>query len=197
LAIIVRDDEQMSVKLDGVHEDRVSLNVHHLRVRLWRKLFGLMGAAVPAHPLAEFVSKPAAKETWEAIQRVSHSNALAYRKAFPYLTNIQGKASSIWPTWDKERRRLEYQMPFNERFWRADEVHDESFSWDAKSRATEISPTGIQGFIVALPVSWTEGENNLSDMNLTLMATRILPREDDRAFAGFDEDGGVGVTHRS
>lgn len=38
----------------------------------------------------------------------------------------------------------------------------------------------IQGFIVALPVSWTKGENNLSAMNLTILAEtdpEIVPQQ--------------------
>jgi phospholipase D1/2 len=194
LAVVVRDDEQISVKLDGVHNDLVSRNVHNLRLQLWRKLFGLMGSAVPAHSLSEVIGKPAAQETWEAIQRVSHSNALAYKMAFPYLASMDGKPSSIWPTWDKDRRSLKSHMPFNERFWRDDEVLDERVTWDAKSRATETSPTGIQGFIVALPVTWTEGENNVSGMNLSVLANNLVPHEDGRALASVNEAEGVRFT---
>lgn len=43
LAVILRDDEQVKVSLDGVHQDLVSANVRRLRVQLWKKLFGFMG----------------------------------------------------------------------------------------------------------------------------------------------------------
>jgi phospholipase D1/2 len=128
---------------------------------------------------------------------MSHSNALAYQKAFPYLPRVDGEASAIWPTWNKAARGLKHHMPFNERFWRDDAVLDESFTWDAKSRAIETSPTGIQGFIVELPVTWTEGENNVSGMNLSVLADNILPREDGRALASVNKDEGVGVTHQA
>ena len=62
-------------------------------------------------------------------------------------------------------------MPFHERFWRdADILRDKSHSWEAQTRAPESAPVGVEGFIVALPVTWTAGENNISGMNLTLLA---------------------------
>ena len=67
-------------------------------------------------------------------------------------------------------------MPFNERFWRVNSIHDELFTWDAKSRAKESAPKGVQGFIVALPTTWTDGESNVSGMNNFLMAgNRSVP----------------------
>lgn len=180
LAVIVRDDEQKSVNLDGVKPVMVSSCVNGLRVRLWKKLFGLMGGAHPAHSLADVVGKPAAKETWEAIQKVAYANAQAYKDAFPFLPAVQPKPSSIWPTWSKAKRALNYHMPFNERFWRDDEVRDLAYSWHAKSRAKEKSPKTVQGFIVSLPLSWTAGENNLSAMNLTMLAKtdpEIVPQQ--------------------
>jgi phospholipase D1/2 len=189
LAVIVRDDEALKVKLDGVHEERVSANVHYLRVRLWKKLFGLMGGAHPATGLASVVDKPAARDTWEAIQRVAHANALAYQKAFPFLATVEGEPSPIWPTWDRSKRSLKSHMPFNERFWRPDEVMDEPLSWEAKARVKESAPINIQGFIVALPVSWTAGEDNSSNMNLTLLANNGRSENESRYFtsAGKDE----------
>jgi hypothetical protein len=60
---------------------------------------------------------------------------------------------------------------------------DEPLSWEAKSRAQESAPAAIQGFIVALPVSWTAGEDNSSKMNLTLLANNRDPEKDIRHFA--------------
>ena len=173
LAVIVRDDEQMNVKLDGIRQDPVSASVHNLRVRLWKKLFGLMGGAEPAHSLSAVIDKPAAHTTWEEIQRVAYENALAYQNAFPFLAKVHGEPSSIWPAWEKNKRKLKYHMPFEERFWRGDDVMDETFSWNAKSRSLESSPKGVQGFVVALPTSWTDGESNISGMNLTLLANHV------------------------
>lgn len=171
LAVVVRDDAHVKASLDGVGADTVSKEVHKLRVRLWNKLFGLSdGAAAPAGALASVIAHPAASATIKAIQRVADGNAQAYAKAFPFLAHMGGAASSIWPTWNNAAKKLDYHMPFAERFWRADEVRDEMFTWDAKQRARESAPVGVQGFIVALPLTWTAGENNISGMNLTMLA---------------------------
>jgi hypothetical protein len=76
LAVIARDDEQINVKLNGVTEDPVSANVHQLRKRLWKKLFGLMGSHNPATSLQGVLDKPAAKATWEAIQKVAMTESV-------------------------------------------------------------------------------------------------------------------------
>lgn len=186
LAITVRDDKQIAVKLDGVRQDFVSSNVHQLRVRLWQKHFGLLGSDKPAGDLMSYVDKPAAKETWRAIQNMAHSNALAYQHAFPFLARVQGKPSSIWPTWDKKTKRLHSHMPFSERFWRTDRVTDTPLSWEASKLKTENTPSKILGFIVELPVSWTAGENNSSGMNLTLLAESDFSGEADQLVADAD-----------
>lgn len=171
LAVVVRDDNQTDVELDGVDSDKVSVNVHDLRVRLWKKLFGLTDGATPAKGLIKHLLRPAAPDTWEAIQKVALANAEAYAKAFAFLARPSGKPSSIWPTWNARTRSLEHHMPFHERFWRdADILRDKSHSWEAQTRAPESAPVGVEGFIVALPVTWTAGENNISGMNLTLLA---------------------------
>jgi len=183
LAVIVRDDEHMTVKLDGLHQDFVSASVHQLRVRLWKKLFGLMGSSEPAQELAGVVNSPAAQQTWELIQTVANSNALAYRKAFPFLADVDERPSSIWPTWVRQTRSLKSYMPFSERFWRRKEITDESLSWEAKGHSVESTPSNIKGFIVALPTSWTMGENNSSGMNLTLLANNQTLHDDDQQIA--------------
>jgi len=175
LAIMVRDDASTKIKLDGVDLDVVSANVHDLRIRLWKKLFGLTDGAVPATSLSGVLDKPAAKATWRAIQKVANTNAEAYRKSFQYLAAASGDPSSIWPLWNKEKRKLNFQMPFNECFWREEEVKEKFSSWEAKKRAPETTPVGVQGFIVALPVLWTSGENNVSGMNLTMLANVEKP----------------------
>lgn len=135
------------------------------------KLFGLTDGATPAKGLIKHLLRPAAPDTWEAIQKLALANAEAYAKAFAFLARPSGKPSSIWPTWNARTRSLEHHMPFHERFWRdADILRDKSHSWEAQTRAPESAPVGVEGFIVALPVTWTAGENNISGMNLTLLA---------------------------
>jgi phospholipase D1/2 len=187
LAIIVRDDAQIMVKLNGRDQDPVSSTVHGLRQRLWLKLFGFAGGTSPVQSLKAMISRPAAPETWRAIQATAQRNALIYRKAFPFLPAADGTPSSIWPTWNSQRRVLEFFMPFNEQFWRSREIRDESLTWDAKQRAPESIPAGIEGYVVALPTQWTFGENNLSGMNLSMLAN--IPSVSPAVAANTQEDG--------
>lgn len=173
LAIIVNDDTKEQAYINGKDLVDVGAAIHDLRIRLWQKLFGLTdGAAHPASELAAVITRPGDPATWKAIQKVAMSNAAAYQVAFRFLPNpgTPDTPSSIWSTWDKNLGKLQYYMPFNERFWRDPEPRDESFTWDAKGKAPESTPIGIKGFIVALPITWTHQENNRSRMNLTLLA---------------------------
>jgi len=46
-------------------------------------------------------------------------------------------------------------MPFSEEFW--------------KKPPVVAKPAGIKGFICALPLEWTQGENNHPGMNMILL----------------------------
>lgn len=169
LAVIMHDDSPISVPLDGKNIQNVGVSAHNLRKALWRKHFGLMSGSAAATELGAALDKPADPETWRVIQKVAANNAVAYRKAFPFLPALD-KATSIWPTWNKDESKLEGYMPFNERFWRDPGPRAESFTWDAKKLLPERAPVGVRGFIVALPIMWTQGEDNNSGMNLTTLA---------------------------
>lgn len=193
LALIIKDDSEVSVALDGTTAVKVSAKVHDFRVRLWKKLFGITGNVSPASSLAGLVNQPAAQATWEAIQQVAERNATAYSRAFAYLPRSDSlvkagqPASSIWPTWKDDR--LGAQMPFNELFWRDKSVREEpGFSWDSSVRPHESAPAGVQGFIVALPTTWTEDENNRPPMNLTLLANIEKPAPVLQSIMGSDAD---------
>ncbi|UDM53381.1 phospholipase D-like domain-containing protein [Cupriavidus sp. MP-37] len=175
LAIIVHDDTPSSVRLDGQHLQSVSTFACRLRKALWQKHFGLMDGAARGNNLALCLEQPAAKETWEMIQAVARRNASAYERAFPFLPRLN-EPTSIWPTWNRAKGELRGYMPFNDRFWRGPEPRDEGFTWDAKLLLPERAPTGIRGFIVALPVMWMQGENSNSGMNLTTLAN-VGPEE--------------------
>ena len=169
LAVIMHDDAPVSALLDGKRTQQVGASAHGLRKALWRKHFGLMGGSAPATELQAVLDRPATPETWQAIQRVAASNARAYQRAFPFLPKLADK-SSIWPTWIPDEGKLGGYMPFNERFWTNPGPRAESFTWDAKHLLPEHAPTGVHGFIVALPTMWTHGEDNNSGMNLTTLA---------------------------
>lgn len=174
LAVIIRDDVSTIKSTDGLSATPVSAKVYDLRRNLWHKLFGLAdGARRPAKSLEAVIDFPAAEKTWKAIQQVALGNAIAYQNAFPYLPRINGDPSSIWPTWDYDTGRLSAYMPFNRYFWREKtevEKNLDPFTWEANNCAVEKAPVGVQGFIVALPTTWTAGEVNESGMNRTLLA---------------------------
>jgi phospholipase D1/2 len=154
-----------------------------MRKYLWRKHFAI-GAGndivKPASNLEKMLDKPADPATWQAIQAVAKANATAYAAAFKWVPQ---DSSSIWPVWDRARKyakpknrqeeqrlreailtdvkAFESKMPFHADFWKA-------------SAPAAAAPQGIKGFICALPMGWTEGENNHPGMNMILL-TQNLP----------------------
>lgn len=197
LAVVITDDTPVMAKLDGKHDHPVASNVHDLRVRLWKKLFGLTSTNRAAGSLSSdaLLKSPAAPATWRAIQQISDKNARSYETAFWFIPRsvapptIQAEETkkgippgSIWPLWKYKDYvdhdlggRLAYRMPFDELFWRPATVHDISHTYEpgtgAKHALLEVEkPNGIQGFITALPINWTAWENNLSGFNLTVIA---------------------------
>ncbi|WP_158412975.1 phospholipase D-like domain-containing protein [Holophaga foetida] len=198
LAVMIHDSNQVGVKLDGRHPHKVSACVHELRKNLWKKIFGLMGSDKPASALASVLDKPAAPETWKAIQKVARVNSERYEEAFWHIPRniadprFQAPAHkddkppcSIWPVWryndslhHAKGGKMLYRMPFEAAFWQGVGVRDESNSWQtgAKAanhgRAPEKAPQGVQGFIVELPIEWTRGESNDSGQNLTILAQK-------------------------
>jgi phospholipase D1/2 len=206
LAVIVTDEAQVTVKLDGVHEDKVAASVHKLRRDLWEKIFGLKSGnrKAPALASAAILDSPAAPTTWRAIQKCARDNAGIYEKAFWFVPRsaprpeIQAKRpddkeeaspfASLWPTWQyknytehDEGGRLLHRMPFDEWFWHKPGPRDGATNtWNvannaATGNAPEAVPKGVEGFIVALPIHWTRRENNLSGINLTVIADNGLP----------------------
>lgn len=184
LAVIVRDDSAVSVAIDGKSPVPVSAKIHNFRCHLWRKIFGLTdNAPRPAASLSDIIAKPGSESAWVAIQAVALRNALAYQAAFSYLPKVTGGASSIWATWDSAAGRFRHYMPFHEYFWREKTELDKripEFTWSAHSRSVEREPVGVQGFIVALPITWTSNENNDSNINRTILAD-----------SGFDRGGDI------
>lgn len=113
----------------------------------------------------------------------------------------QPRTASIWPTWEYPsdwrgegqggttvyRGKLKYRMPFDELFWRTAARHDDAGqkSWnvryDAPGRPREVAgnapeamPSGIKGFITALPVQWTSQESNDTQFALAVLANNEL-----------------------
>jgi phospholipase D1/2 len=197
LAVVITDDTPIMAKLDGKNDHPVASKVHDLRVRLWRKLFGLTSANRAASALASeaLLKSPASASTWQAIQNAAEGNAKNYEAAFWFIPRdvahpkIQPEDSqkgappgSIWPLWQyvdyaqhDDGGQLAYRMPFDELFWRQATVQDVSHTYEPNTNAKHAlpaigEPKGIQGFITALPINWTAWENNLSGFNLTVIA---------------------------
>jgi phosphatidylserine/phosphatidylglycerophosphate/cardiolipin synthase-like enzyme len=206
LAVIVRDSTPVQVKLDGKQQHTVGKTVHQLRVDLWKKHFGLSMAGgssgvSPASGLAQYLEQPAAEETWKAIQLRAEANSQSFNRAFDFIpqniSQVQprktpdlgvykktGFPTSTWPTWAYRDLRdlrlggeLMEPMPHEERFWRSDTL---------TAVKTFSPPVGVQGFICALPVNWTRGENNDSGINLSILAQNVGKPERDRALAQAD-----------
>jgi phospholipase D1/2 len=159
-----------------------------MRKYLWRKHFAI-GAGndivKPASNLEKMLDKPADPATWQAIQAVAKANATAYAAAFKWVPQ---DSSSIWPVWDRARKyakpknrqeeqrlreailtdvkAFESKMPFHADFWKA-------------SAPAVAAPQGIKGFICALPMGWTEGENNHPGMNMILLTQNQPSVKDD------------------
>lgn len=199
LAVMVRDSEPLTVRLDGKNDAIVGKAIHQLRVNLWKKHFGLSqgpgGFVKPASELSAYLSIPAAQEAWEAIQTLAKENTRAYERTFNFIpqnisqTQLQltpeppkgfedGFPASIWPTWTYRKPgelraggQLMEPMPYQEIFWRSSNL---------TSVKTFPPPNGVSGFITALPTSWTRGERNDSGLNLSILAhqdSRSLPTQ--------------------
>lgn len=206
LAVIVRDSTPVQAKLDGKQQHTVGKAVHQLRVDLWKKHFGLSMAGgssgvSPASGLAQYLEQPAAEETWKSIQARAQTNTDFYNSSFDFIpqdiSQVQprktpnmgkyqkaGFPTSTWPTWAyRDLDNIDYggelmePMPHEERFWRSDTL---------AAVKTFSPPVGVQGFICALPVNWTRGENNDSGINLSILAQNVGKPERDRALAQLD-----------
>lgn len=187
LAVLLMDTATQTAPMDGKNPLHVRTLAHELRVKLWKKHFGLLGhpdLVQPAKSLESLVDKPAHPATWQAIQAIAKRNAEAYAKAFKWVPR---DGASIWPVWDPkkkfrdnapnnksniDRKQIQaevepfaQQMPFSEEFW--------------KSPPVSAAPVGIQGFICALPMEWTLGENNHPDMSMVILTNKTAGGEDD------------------
>ncbi|QXH44620.1 phospholipase [Pseudomonas xanthosomatis] len=184
LAAIIRDTQPVKAKLDGKYPHTVGKAVHQLRVDLWRKHFGLDlppgGPVAPFTELADCLDQPAAEHVWRAIQERARANSEAYEKVFDFIPQsrsqvqvmseaaekryLDGFPASIWPTWTY-RDALELELGG---YLKEPAPHQENF-W---LKGDPDAPMGVTGFICALPVKWTKGEESNSGFNLTILANR-------------------------
>jgi phospholipase D1/2 len=161
LAVLVMDDdtEIADVNGDGC-SGPVRVFAHELRKKIWSKLFGITGGLRGAENLQAAIDAPGNPESWKQIQAQAKRNAACYEAVFPHVprnfafgTHGGRENAKILPTWQddallKEGGKLTSPMPY--------EVH----FWDQKNMEKEVKTlTQQKGFITALPVAWTTGEN--------------------------------------
>ena len=162
----------------------------NLRMEIWKKLFGFTGGVRPATELKEAIEQPGKRASWQAIQQRAQKNAELYEAAFPWVprswsttTDDSGRKleASILPTWDAnaqapsgakwEKGNLGLPLPFQKGFWNAPR--------QAADGVAGLSQ--IKGFITALPIMWTKGENNHFPYPTSLVADRQVPASVDPA----------------
>jgi phospholipase D1/2 len=188
LAVIVRDSEATSIKLDGKAVHQVGKTVNKLRRDLWKKHFGLSlthkSSIRPASDLEQHLDQPATEKAWRAIQKQASANTKLYEQSFDFIPQNKsqtqkpetktsskhddGFPTSIWPTWSyrifeepKSGGNLVTPMPYDKNFWDSENL---------TKVKTFNAPAGVKGFITLLPTNWTSGENNDSGLNLTILA---------------------------
>ncbi|WP_230970311.1 phospholipase D-like domain-containing protein [Nitrogeniibacter aestuarii] len=168
LAVLVIDDTHEKADIGLGRQTPVRKFARELRMDIWKKLFGITGNVRPATHLQAAIEQPVKPASWKAIQKQARENAEAYEKAFEFVPRnwvdeVEGRVpAKILPTWDSssdvpegiaanwgKKGYLKSPLPFQSEFW-------------GKPRYNPTAVAGlndIKGFITALPVHWTEGEN--------------------------------------
>ena len=164
LAVLVQDGQTARADINGHGSQRpVRLFAHNLRKQIWSKLFGITGNVRPATELKQAIDQPGSPDSWKLIQRRAKANAALYEAAFPFVPRntvigSDGKPTeaSILPTWiDDENQAaggdFTSDLPCQERFW------VKGVPGISKDVLKQLQ--GVKGFITALPIQWTQGEN--------------------------------------
>lgn len=184
IAVLVMDEDNWREDINGTGSQRpVRRFAHELRKQVWRKLFGLEGNVRPAKELEDVIRMPGKPESWRKLQARAQANAAAYEAAFKFVPRswspyVENMPASIVPNWRTELKKInaidsgeknkgspEFPLPAEAAFW---------------SQARH-SPEGvgqldnIQGFIAALPIHWTEGENNRFPYPSSLVTQNDMP----------------------
>lgn len=199
LAVLISDTAHGYTDLDGTGKTSPYRNfARELRQSAWRKWLGSA-----AGECAEALDKPATG--WGKIQEVARKNASVYEDVFNFIpkdfVNNNGDSSkkslsvsagkmvkeipaSLWSIMKSNAIPDDNEkiMPFAESFWQHYKYQDKG-SLKAK----------VKGYFTALPVRWTEGENNLIPYNMRLIASNTMPEDEDIQIAdnqdGNDVDG--------
>ena len=177
IAVLVMDGDFSNSDVCGKGAPRpVRTYAHELRKNIWSKLFGITGGVRPATHLLNAIEQPGKAASWEAIQKQADANAKIYEAAFPHIprnwTLSPAKKqvpASIIPNWNPRKsnpdKRIKTALPINgvaELGYPDFPLPHTSEFWDQPrhnpSAIDALSKT--RGFIVSLPVHWTEGEMN-------------------------------------
>ena len=186
LAVLVLDGETSREDICGDGKLRPTRRfARNLRMAVWNKLFGITaGGRQAATQLADAVKKPAAPQSWQAIQEQASANTTAYEAVFDFIPRNKDvldnnpipylrKASPIWPRWhdtgkkDKDGSAIWMHtgpMPFDADFWK----HPQ-FIASALGKLNDI-----KGFITRLPIEWTKDENNNLGYPTALVAKNTI-----------------------
>jgi len=155
---------------------------HDLRIKVWKKLFGITGKVRPASDLAEAIEAPGSPDSWRRIQAQAVHNAKAYEAEFKWIPRNfdpadpdDERSASILPLWNRDPAVAQLSingaepqaktgpLPFDEAFWKAD-----------RANLDNVGALGsIKGFISALPIYWTRGEN----IHIKFPAALVTKRE--------------------
>jgi phospholipase D1/2 len=167
IAVLVLDGDSSRQDINGKGSKQpVRKFAHDLRVQIWSKLFGIAGAVRPAKHLQSAIDAPGHPESWAKIQKQATANAAYFDAAFEFIPRNTRKdpgadaelPAHIIPTWDaslkdpddaKAKGLPSSPLPSQDAFW-------------SQPRHSQVAAhlSEIKGFITALPVRWTEGENN-------------------------------------
>lgn len=165
LAVMVMDDDVGRADINGKGSNQpIRVFAHDLRIKIWSKLFGI-GLGSRAADLKQAIEAPGSPESWKLIQKQAEKNAELFEAAFSYIPRnfVQKKTgkktyASIIPTWDDEaplpkgakwsNGNIGAPLPSQEDFWK-----------DARYNPAVKNLDKVKGFITALPVEWTRGEN--------------------------------------
>ncbi len=178
LAVLVMDGETLRADVNGKGSQReVRRFAHDLRRDLWKKIFGITDGKAAASELAYAVEHPGEPSSWKLIQARAKQNASIFEGAFNWIPRSQDLdgstdrfGASILPTWDRNavaprnapwsKGQLLAPMPFQTEFWNA-----------ARHSRDGVAALGqVRGFITALPIHWTRGENNRFEYPTSLVA---------------------------
>ena len=150
-----------------------------LRKDAWKKLLG-----DAAGEFSDFLNMPAKAEGWQKIRALAMNNAGIYENVFDfipkdYLNKVDineqyqdhedEDSSSLWPVFKSKKFapiEAAKEMPFSAAFW-VKYYNEFEDSNDLKNRIQQLKK--IKGYIVLLPIHWTEGENNLIDYHVELI----------------------------